>query len=116
MKTRSFDDLVYKLRLKIKATSSIKKQVLSFIQLDNVDIHLRDGSFSSDLGIVNLHPSNEKNWVAYIRVNFFDCYGCLTPQKLSKFNMKRIWFCLFSEYKIQGLTHKWDSYCASFCL
>ena len=30
--------------------------------------------------------------------------------------MKRDGHCLYSEYKIQGLTSKKDSYCAKYCL
>ena len=30
--------------------------------------------------------------------------------------MKRNGHCLYSEYKIQGLTNRRDSYCASYCL
>ena len=37
-------------------------------------------------------------------------------EKLSKFVIKRYGHCLYSEYKIQGLTNKRDSYCASYCL
>ena len=33
-----------------------------------------------------------------------------------KFMIKRNGRCLYSEYKIQGLTSKRDSYCASDCL
>ena len=47
---------------------------------------------------------------------YFDSFGCATPQKLFKFIIKRDGHCLYSEYKIQGLTNKKDSYCASFCL
>ena len=37
-------------------------------------------------------------------------------KKLSKFIIKRMGHCLYSEYKIQGLTNKRDFYCASYCL
>ena len=30
--------------------------------------------------------------------------------------MKRYGHCLYSEYKIQGITAKRDSYCARYCL
>ena len=54
----SFNDFIKKHKLKNKATSNIKIQkVFSFIGVDNVGIYLRDGPFSSDIGIVNLHPS-----------------------------------------------------------
>ena len=62
-----FNDSVHKYNLKNKATSTIIiQQVLYSIALDNVDIYLRDGPFSSDKGIVNLHPSKGTHWVCYI--------------------------------------------------
>ena len=79
-------------------------------------MYLGDGPFSSDIGIVNLHPTKGSHWVVYINENYFDSYGCVPPKKLSKFIIKRNGFCLCSEYQIQGLTHKRDSYCASCCL
>ena len=68
------------------------------------------------VGIVNLHPSKGTHWVCYINENYFDSYGCVCPKKLSKFIIKRNRHCLYSEYKIQGLTSKQDSFCASYCL
>ena len=63
-----------------------------------------------------LLPSKGTHWVVYINENFFDSYGCAPPQKLSNINMKQNGHCLYSEYKIQGLMKKKDSYCASYCL
>ena len=108
----SFNDFVHKYNLKNKATSNIKIQkVLTSLGLDNINIYLR-GPFSSDIGIVNLHPSKGTHWVCYINENYFDSYGCVCPKKLSKFIIKRNGYCLYSEYQIQ----KNDSYCASYCL
>ena len=113
----AFNDFIKKYKLKSKATSNIKiQQVLSSLSLKDVGIYLRDGPFSSDIGIVNLHPSKGTHWVCYINENYFDSYGCSPPMKLSKFIIKRNGYCLYSEYKIQGLTSKQDSYCASYCL
>ena len=53
------------------------------------------------------------HWVAYINEIYFDSFGCVPPQKLSKYKVKRTGYCLNSEYKIQGLTNTKDSYCAS---
>ena len=53
MKIMSFNDFVHKYKLKNKATSKIN---LSSIGLENVGIYLRDGPFSGDIGIANLHP------------------------------------------------------------
>ena len=101
-------------RDKNKATSNVKKYVLlKKIGLDSkVGIYLRDGPFSSNIGVVNLHPSKGTHWVCYINENYFDSYGCVCPKKLSKFTIKRNGFCLYSEYQIQ----KSNSFCASYCL
>ena len=109
----TFNDFVKKYNLKNKTTSNIKIQkVLTSIGLDNVTIYLRDVPFSSEFGIVNLHPSEGTHWVCYINENYFDSYGCVCPEKLSKFVIKRNGYWLYSEYQIQ----KNDSYCASYCL
>ena len=63
----TFNDFVHKYNLKNKATLNIKiYQILSSLGFNDVDIYLRDGPFSSDIGIVNLHPSRGTHWVAYI--------------------------------------------------
>ena len=109
----TFNDFIKKYKLKNKATSNIKiQQVLSSIGLNNVGNYLRDGPFSTDIGIVNLHPLKGNHWILYIYENFFDSYGITPPRKLSKFIIKRNGYCLYSEYQIQ----KNDSYCASYCL
>ena len=109
----TFNDFVLKHKLKNKATSNIKiQQILSCSGLSDVGIYLRDGSFSTDVGIVNLHPSKGTHWVCYRNENYFDSYGCVPPKKLSNFIIKRNGYCLYSEYQIQ----KNDSYCASYCL
>ena len=109
----SFNDFIHKYNLINKATSNIKIQkVLTSIGLDNINIYLRDGPFSSDIGIVSLHPSKVTHWVCYINENYFYSYGCGCPKKLSKFIIKRNGYCLYSEYQIQ----KEDSFCGSYCL
>ena len=109
----TFNDFIEKYKLKNKATSKIKiQQVLDSIGLKNVGIYLRDGPFSSDIGIVNLHPSKGSHWICYINENYFDSYGIVCLKKLSKFIIKRNGYCLYSEYQIQ----KEDSFCASYCL
>ena len=109
-----FNDFIKKHNLKNKATSNIKiYEVLKKIGLDSkVGIYLRDGMFSTDIGIVNLHPTKGTHWVCYINENYFDSYGCVCPKKLSKFIIKRNGHCLYSEYQVQ----KNDSFCASYCL
>ena len=109
----SFKDYVKKNNLKNKATLNIKIQKnLTSIGLHNINFYLRDGPFSSDIGIVNLHPSKGSHWVCYINENFFDSYGCSPPKRQSKFIIKQNGFCLYSEYQIQ----KNDSFCARHCL
>ena len=109
----TFNDFVKEYKLKNKATSNIKIQpVLNSIGLNNIGIYLRDGSFSSDIGIVILHPFKGTHWVCYINENYFDSYGIICPKKLSKFTIKGNGYCLYSEYQIQ----KNDIYCASYCL
>ena len=109
----TFNEFIKNYKLKDKATSNIKiYQVLNSIGLNNIEIYLRDGPFSSDIGIVNLHPSKGTHWVCYIDENYFDSYGVVCPKKLSKFIIKRNGCCLYSEYQIQ----KNDSFCASYCL
>ena len=72
----TFNDFIKKHYLKNKSTSNIKvQQVLDSIGLNNVNIYLGDGPFSSDIGIVNLHPSKGTHWICYINENYFDSYG-----------------------------------------
>ena len=114
----TFNDFVRKYDLKNKATSNIKiYEVLKKIGLvSKVGICLRDGPFLNDIGTVNLHRLKGTHWILYVNENYFDSYGCAPPKKLSKFIIKRNGYCLYSEYKMQGLTSKRDSYCASYCL
>ena len=109
----TFNDFIKKYKLKNKTTSNIKiQQVLSSLSLKDVGIYLRDGPFSINIGIVNLHPFKGTHWVCYINENYFDSYDCVSPKKLSKFIIKRNGYCLYSEYQIQ----KNDGFCASYCL
>ena len=80
-----FSDFVDKYNLKNKTTIITKVcRVLSFLGLSDVGIYLRDGSFSGDTVIVNLHPSEGTHWVAYKNENYVDSYGCGRLQKQSK--------------------------------
>ena len=109
----AFNEFIKKYDLKNKATSNIKiQQILNSIGLNNVNIYIRDGPFSSDIGIVNLHLSRVSHWICYIYRNYWASYGCAPPKKLSKFIIKRNGYCFYSEYQIQ----KNDSFCASYCL
>ena len=91
----TFNDFIQKYKLKDKTTSNIKiQQVLSSLNLSDIEIYLRDGPFRSDIGIVNLHPFRGSHWVCYINENYFDSYGIVRPIKLSKFIIKRNGYCL----------------------
>ena len=114
---KSSNDFIKKYKLKSKATSNIKiYQVLCSIGLDNVGIFLGDGLFSSDIGMVSLHPSKGTRRVSCIKENYIDSYVRSPPQKLRRFFIKRNGYCSYSEYIIQGLTSKKDGYCSGCCL
>ena len=78
----TFNDFVCKHKLKNKATSNVKiYEVLKQLGLDSkMGIDLTDGSFSSDIGIFNLHPSKGTHWVCYLNESYFDSYGCAPPE------------------------------------
>ena len=98
------NDFIHDTVLKNKTTSYIKIQkVLSSVDLNDAGICLRDGPVANDVGFVNKNPNNGKVWVAYIGQICFDAYGVHPHDKLAKFSIKRNGFCLYSEYKIQGL-------------
>ena len=68
----SFNDFTNKYKLKNRATSIIKiQQVLSSLFLNDIGIYLRDGPFSSEIGIVNLHPIEGTHWVIHFNEHFF---------------------------------------------
>ena len=95
------DDFVHKYKLKNEATSNIKfYQVLSSLRLSDVGVYLRNGPFSSDIGILNLHEPKDSHWVAYVNGNYFDSYGRAPPQKLYILIIKRNGLYLSSEKKI----------------
>ena len=83
--------------------------------MSDVEIYLRDGSFESDVGFVNLHPTQGTHWAAYLNQNNCCSYGCSPPQKPPSFIIERNGHCFIAEYKLQGLTNKTDSYCAAYC-
>ena len=69
----TFNDFVHKNKLKNKTTSNRKiYQVVLIIGLGNVDKFLRNGSFSSGVGKVNLHLSGGTHSDAFINEKFFD--------------------------------------------
>ena len=99
----SFNDFAHKYKLENTATSKTKNyQFFSSLGLSDVGMHFRDGPFSGDIAIVNLHSSKGTHWVAYMNENFFDRYGCVSPKKISRFVMKRrdIVFILNKKIKV----------------
>ena len=74
----TFNDFIKKYNLKNKATNNIKiYEVLKKIGLDSkVGFYLRDEVFSTNYGIINLHPSRGTHWVCYTKGCYFDSYGC----------------------------------------
>ena len=75
------DDFVKKYNLKDKATSNREKQqVLDDIGLDNVGIYLQDGPFSTNVGILILHPSKGTHWIAYVNEFFFMFMVVVVPR------------------------------------
>ena len=69
---------------------------------------MRDDKFTTDSGIVNLHPSVGTHWVMCTDKYYFDSYGCPPPTNILNHIKKGI----YSEFQIQ----KNDSYCAAYCL
>ena len=109
----AFNDFVNKYGLKNKATSNIKRyEVLKKIGRElKVGTYLRKGNFSTNYGIVNLHPSRETLSICFIKDCYFDSYGFPPAKKLLKDLKNRHGKCIYSEYQIQ----KTDIFSASDC-
>ena len=110
----SFKDIVDKYKLKNQATSNIKiKEVLKQFKIP-ANVYMRDDQFTTNSGIVNLHPTKGTHWVLFTegasRLDkfYFDSYGCPPPKNV----INQIENGTYSEYQIQ----KNDSYCAAYCL
>ena len=86
----SFNDFVRKYELEIEATGIIKiYEVLKKMGIESkVGIYLRHGAFSTNYGLVNLHPSRGTHWVCYIKDCYSDSYGCPPPKKLPNYLKK----------------------------
>ena len=67
----SFKDFNNKYILKKSNINYKDYQVLFCIGLDNVGMYLGDRLFSSDIGILNIHSSKRRHWVAYKKEKFF---------------------------------------------
>ena len=110
----TFNDFVHKNSLKNKATSNIKTyEVLKKIGLDpKMGIFLRDGTFLTNYGIVNLHPSKESHLVCFNKVCYFDPYACPPLENFPNFTKSKHGKCIFSESHIR----RNDSFCGSYVL
>ena len=75
----SFKEFVEKNRLKNKATSIVKiKEIHNEIKIP-CGIYMRDDKFTTDSGIVNLHPAKGTHWVMFVNEYYSDSYGCPPP-------------------------------------
>ena len=62
----SFNEFVEKYRLKNETTSNVKiKEILDILKLNSTGIYMRDDKFTTNSGIVNLHPTKGTHWVMY---------------------------------------------------
>ena len=105
----SFKEVVEKYGLNNEATSNVKiKEILDILKLNSTGIYMRDAKFTTDSGIVNLHPTKGTHWVVFVTEFYFDSYGCPPPTNILNHIKKGI----YSEYQIQ----KNDSSCAAYCL
>ena len=67
-----FNKYVHEYVWKSNSTSNIKNEnILSTLSLSDVKLNLGDGPFSSDVGIVSLHPSKGTHWVADMKISFW---------------------------------------------
>ena len=104
----SFKEFVNKYGLKNEATSNVEiKEILKLMNTSR-GIYMRDDTFITTSGIVNLHPTKGPRWVMFTNQNYFDSYGSPPPLNITK----QINNGIYSEYQIQ----KDDSYCAAYCL
>ena len=82
MKYLSFKEFVEKYGLKNEATSNVKiKEILNELKIP-CGIYMRDDKFTTDSGIVNLHPTKGTYWVMFINEHYFDSYGCPPPKNI----------------------------------
>ena len=102
----SFKEFVDKYGLKDEATSNIKiQQILNTLHASGelhlpTKVYMRDDTFSTDSGIVNLHPTKGTHWVLYTN-KYFDSYGCPPPTNINRFLILNHNNGIYSEYQIQ---------------
>ena len=56
---------------------------------------MKDSKFTTNDGILNLHPTRGKHWVLHINENQFDSYGFPPPTMLKNHKNKRNGKCVF---------------------
>ena len=79
----SFKEFVEKYGLKNEATSKVKlKETLDILKVNSTGIYMRDDKFTTDSGIVNLHPTKGTHWVMFVTEFYFDSYGCPPPTNI----------------------------------
>ena len=110
----SFNDFIHKNNLKNKAISNIKiSEVLKKVGLDSeVGNYLKDGNFSTNYGVFNLHPSKRTHWVCHIKDCDFDSCGFSTLKKILDYIKNKHGKCIYFEYQVQ----KNDKLCGSYVL
>ena len=101
----TFNEFVKEYKLKNQATSNTKiYEVLKKIELESkVGIYLRAGNFSTNYGILNLHPSEGTHWVCYTKDCYFYSYGCAPPQKHLNYKKTKRGECIYSEYQFRKI-------------
>ena len=78
----SFQEIVDKDGLKNEATSNVKiQQILNELHLPT-KVYKRNDTFSTDSGIVNLHPTKGTHWVMFSDKFYFDSYGYPPPTNI----------------------------------
>ena len=83
----SFNEFVEKYGLENEATSNVKiKEILDILKSNSTGrscaIYMRDDKFTTDSGIVNLHPTKRTHWVMFVNEYYFDSYECPPPTNI----------------------------------
>ena len=79
----SLKELVNKYGLENAATNNVRiKEILLFLNTP-CGLYLRDDTFFTKSGIINLPPTKRTHWVMFINECYFDSYGCPTPLSIT---------------------------------
>ena len=86
----SFKEIVEIYGLKNEATSKVKiKEILKKINIP-CGIYLRDDKFTTDSGIVNLHPTKGTHWVMFVNEFYFDSLTTVHLQLIYLKTLKKV--------------------------